>query len=200
LGSSLAQPASNPTDRQLQAAYCLGAVQGQFAQVEALKLSPPSPPRTLDAILAGVVADEAKYGRPPPDNLLARAKSIYDSEIKAYDVGEKNWSDFRGIEKRRQRLYSYLMASGALDYLVTAPLASSGIDIARGQGAADQQQCVAARNSDCPNIGHFKPGLSKDEMDRENQEFVECFRKSQDNTPACVKWTRCNQFEAELPF
>ena len=39
-------------------------------------------------------------------------------------------------EERRQRLYSYLVASGAFDYLAFAPAETSGITMARDQGVA----------------------------------------------------------------
>ena len=165
-GPAHAQPAGSPTDRQLQAAYCLGVTQEQLADVKELKLTVPDPPRTLEAIFAEIKAsDEAAHnGRSPEqlaeptknykthvDDLLAMAKSVYDGEIKIYVGQLKHLSYRQDMEKSRQRLYSYLVASGAFDYLTLAPAGPSGVTVARDNGVADQQQCFSA-TSICPGL------------------------------------------------
>ena len=91
------------------------------------------------------------------------------------------------MEKSRQRLYSYLVASGAFDYLALAPAGPPGIAMARDQGVADQQQCFSATS--------VYPGLpdramSKEEMGKFKQDLTQCMQKTLDGTPACVKKTR----------
>ena len=208
-GSARAQPTSGPTDRQLQAAHCLGGEEERLVEGKEFKFSAPDPPKTLEAIFAEKKASEdAKYTRPPAqfmepsqykahmNSLLAMAKSFYDNEINLYAAQLRLLSTRQDLEKIRQRLYSYLVASGAFDYLTLAPAGPSGVTVARDNGVADQQQCFSATS--------VYPGLpdramSKEEMGKFKQDLTQCMQKTLDGTPACVKTARCKQFEAELP-
>jgi hypothetical protein len=185
------QPASSPTDRQLQAAYCLGVVQESLVPLGKEKDKPPVPPRSLEEILADL---KARYtqSQPSPGDLLSEAKSRYQTEILYYDIWAGNRSGFEEVERRRQKIYTYLVTTGAFDYLVTVPAAPSGIDVARRQGVADRKQCDATISSGC---GGIKERMSKDEM----WDQFACSDKLLFNTPACVGVQRCTWIEAHLP-
>jgi hypothetical protein len=126
------------------------------------------------------------------DKLLLDAKFRWRGEKLSYSIWTNLRSAIQGLEERRQKIYSYLMTTGALDYLVTAPTAASGIDAASARGIADRKQCTAAIDSEC---GGIKRDMSKEELDKQG----ECTAKVQFDNPVCVGVFRCTQLENSLP-
>jgi hypothetical protein len=182
IGTSEAQPASNPTDRQLQAAYCLGAMQEAAAR-------PAPPPRSLDAIAEGLKSEPwfepqyralERFETPSQlhDALMSEAEGIAKAEEMARSL-------IQTYKNRQQRFLSYLTATG-----VFAPgnsQATVGVEIARTQGIADWKQCMAA--------------LEKGQCKSDEKTPVEKYWECQMSIPACGKTKqRCNELEAELPF
>ena len=191
LGSSLAQSADRFTDRltdqQLRAGYCVGVMQSRLASN-----GPVSAPRSLDAIVAELRANGTFFS--DEKILMTFAESTAKLE-------ESKRSFAQDTENMRRRLSSYLVATGAL----TDPGNSQsllGIDVARKQGVADNEQCSAADHCTSETDAAFPhvPGMSEKDTDERSKKYAQQLLKCQNDIPVCIKPRLCRQFVNELPF
>jgi hypothetical protein len=209
LGAAQAQPASGPTDRQLATANCLGRQQEALAWESSIWT--PAPPRSLDSIIADLKAkDEAENG-PLERRMAAQYGSMAPTVIKAHNEGlafsakiihdgeENMWSMHQNRDRDRQRLLSYLVATGALE--PTNPQTVQGVDIARNRGVADAKQCKLAADDRCQDQWKRISSVSDlPQGEKERHEVVQAWLDCKMSIPACAGEKRCAELLSELPF
>jgi hypothetical protein len=190
LGAAHAQQAPSLTDRQLQAAYCVGVDQQLMASTQSLM----SAPKSLDALIADQKSACPSCG---PDYWEKQAKLVHDMQQNNLS---QNQDTYKTVDNNRRRFLAYLVATGALansDNLQS----SVGIDLARNQGLADSKECSATMSSRCNDQLDINWGsVSKEELHKATHEWAERQNKCFDGIPACAKQQRCGQLATELPF
>ena len=190
LGSSLAQSADRFTDRltdqQLRAGYCVGVMQSRLASN-----GPVPAPRSLDAIVAELRAK---------GTFFSDDKTLMMFAVSTAKLEESKRSFAQDTEDMHRRLSSYLVATGALtDFGNSQSLL--GIDVAKKQGVADNEQCSATDHctSETDAVFPHVPGMSEKDIEEHSKEYAQQLVKCRNDIPVCIKPRLCGQFVNELP-